>query len=208
MKIYKGDPTNAANEITSGDSIDWQVDYYAGTIFIQDYDASKIPLTASAYLYVGKYLDEKLTDISASAGGGSDIIVKDEGSNITTAATSFNFVGASVVASNSGNDVTVTLSSAVYSRTAVTSTTTASVNDVILGVSGTAAIDIRLPSAGDYSAGQNFTVKDESGAADTKNITILTSGGQTIDGVSSITLESPYAAVNIYSNGSDKFFVY
>ena len=31
MKIYKGDPTGAANEITSGDSIDWQVDYYAGT---------------------------------------------------------------------------------------------------------------------------------------------------------------------------------
>jgi len=56
MKIYKGDPTNPANEITSGDSIDWQVDYYAGTIFIQDYDASKIPLTASAYLYVGKFL--------------------------------------------------------------------------------------------------------------------------------------------------------
>jgi hypothetical protein len=206
MKIYKGDPTDAANEITSGDSIDWQVDYYAGTIFIQDYDASKIPLTASAYLYVGKYLDEKLTDISASAGG--SVIVKDEGSNITTAATSLNFVGASVVASNSGNDVTVTLSSAVYSRTAISSTTTASVNSVILGVSGSAAIDIRLPSAGDYSAGQNFTVKDESGAANTKNITILASGSQTIDGQSSIVLESPFAAVNLYSNGSDKFFIY
>lgn len=206
MKIYKGDPTDAANEITSGDSIDWQVDYYAGTVFIQDYDASKIPLTASAYLYVGKYLDEKLTDISSSAG--SSIIVKDEGSNITTAASSLNFVGASVVASNSGNDVTVTLSSAVYSRTAITSTTTASVSSVILGVSGTAAIDIRLPSAGAYSAGQNFTVKDESGAANTKNITILASGSQTIDGQSSIILESPFAAVNLYSNGSDKFFIY
>jgi hypothetical protein len=206
MKIYKGDPTDAANEITSGDSIDWQVDYYAGTVFIQDYDASKIPLTASAYLYVGKYLDEKLTDISSSAG--SSIIVKDEGSNITTAASSLNFVGASVVASNSGNDVTVTLSSAVYSRTAITSTTTASVSSVILGVSGTAAIDIRLPSAGAYSAGQNFTVKDESGAANTKNITILASGSQTIDGQSSIVLESPFAAVNLYSNGSDKFFIY
>ena len=206
MKIYKGDPTDAANEITSGDSIDWQVDYYAGTIFIQDYDASKIPLTASAYLYVGKYLDEKLTDISSSAG--ANIVVKDEGSNITTNATSFDFVGASVTATNSGNDVTVTLSSAVYSRRAVTATITASVNDVILGVSGTAAIDIRLPSAGDYSAGQNFTVKDESGGANTKNITILASGSQTIDGESSIVLESAYAAVNIYSNGSDKFFVY
>lgn len=209
MKLYKGDPTNPANEITSGDSIDWQVDYFAGTIFIQDYDASKIPVTASAYLYVGKFLDEKLVDISSSAGGGSDIIVKDEGSNITTAATSFDFVGSGVTATNSGNDVTVTIGGGIsYSRRAVTATITSSVNDAILGVSGTAAIDIRLPSAGDFDAGQYFTVKDESGAADSKNITILASGSQTIDGRSSIVLESPYAAVNIYSDGSSKFFIY
>ena len=128
--------------------------------------------------------------------------------NKTTNATSFDFVGASVTATNSGNDVTVTLSSAVYSRRAVNSTITASVNDVIIGVSGTTAIDIRLPSAGDYTAGQNFTIKDESGAANTKNITILASGSQTIDGTGSIVLESPYAAINIYSDGASKFFIY
>ena len=70
IKLYKGDPTNAANEITSGDTIDWQFDYYAGVIFIQDYDASKVPLTASAYLYVGEYLDDKINSISGSSGGG------------------------------------------------------------------------------------------------------------------------------------------
>jgi len=206
MKIYKGDPSDAANEITSGDSIDWQVDYYAGTIFIQDYDASKVPLTASAYLYVGKFLDEKISDISSSAGA---IVAKDEGSNLTTTAASFNFVGSGVTATNSGNDVTVTIAGgASYSRRAVTATITASVSDVILGVSGTAAIDIRLPSAADYDAGQHFTVKDESGAANTKNITILASGSQTIDGVASVVLESPYSAVNIYSDGTSKFFIY
>lgn len=198
-------------EISFTDNVDWTVDYYAGTIFIQDYVASaggvsKIPVSASAYIYVGKYLDEKLTSISSSSG--ANIIVKDEGSNITTNATSFDFVGASVVASNSGNDVTVTLSSTVFSRTAVSSSITASVNSSILGVSGTSAINIRLPSANSYSAGQKFLVKDESGAADTKNISILTSGSQTIDGRSSIILESPYAAVNIYSDGSSKFFIY
>ena len=207
MKIYKGDPTNPANEITSGDSIDWQVDYYAGTLFIQDYDSSKVPLTASAYLYVGKYLDEKISDISASAGA---ITVKDEGSNLTTAVTSFDFVGDGVTATTSGNDVTVTIAAGgiSYSRRAVTATITASVSDTILGVSGTTAIEIRLPSAGDYDAGQYFTVKDESGAADTKNITILTSGSQTIDGVTSVVLESPYSAINIYSDGTSKFFIY
>ena len=202
MKLYKGDPTNPANEITSGDSIDWQVDYFAGTIFIQDYDASKIPVTASAYLYVGQFLDAKLDGVGSTT-------VKDEGSNITTAVSSFDFVGSGVTATNSGNNVTVTIpGGGGFSRTAVTSTTTASVSSAILGVSAGSAIDIRLPSAADYTAGQNFIVKDESGNAHTNNITIRTSGSQTIDGTSSIVLESPFAAVNIYSNGSDKFFVY
>ena len=203
---------NASDEeISFTDNVDWTVDYYAGTIFIQDYVASaggisKIPVSASAYIYVGKYLDEKLTNISSSSG--ANIVVKDEGVNKTTNATSFDFVGASVTATNSGNDVTVTLSSAVYSRRPVNSTITASVNDVIIGVSGTTAIDIRLPDASDYTAGQNFTIKDESGGAHTKNITILASGSQTIDGTGSIVLESPYAAVNIYSDGASKFFIY
>ena len=209
LKLYKGTISDA-NEITSGDTIDWQIDYYSGVIFIQDYNSSTVPVSASAYLYIGDYLDAKITEISSSGGGGSDITVKDEGSSLSTEATSFDFVGAGVTATNpSGENITVTIPGGItYSRTAVTSTTTASVSSRILGVSGTVAIDIRLPSAGDYDAGQYFTVKDESGAADSKNITILASGSQTIDGVSSIILESPYAAVNIYSDGTSKFFIY
>ena len=207
LKLYNSD----SQEISFTDNIDWTVDYYAGTIFIQDYTSSisgisKVPVSASAYLYTGKYLDEKLTDLSSSSG--AKLTVKDEGSTITTNATSFNFVGAAVVASNNGNDVTVTLSSAVYSRTAVTSTLTSSVNDLILGVSASAALDIRLPAASGFTSGANFIVKDEAGNADNYNITIRTAGSDKIDGVGSITLESPYAAVSIYSNGSNKFFVY
>ena len=113
------------------------------------------------------------------------------------------------LALDSNNNIVLTSSSGVsYSRRAVTSTITASTNDRILGVSGAAAIEIRLPSAGDYESGQHFTVKDESGAANTKNITILTSGSQTIDGVASVVLESPYSAINIYSDGTSKFFIY
>ena len=204
-------------EISFTDNIDWTVDYYAGTIFIQDYDevaggVGKLPTSASAYVYVGKYLDEKLTDLSSSIGegGGSAITVKDEGSNLSTAAVSFDFVGTGVTATKpSGENITVTIPGGInFSRDAVVSTITASITSSILGVSGTAPISIRLPSAGDYVAGQYFTVKDESGAANIKNITILASGSQTIDGEGSIVLESPFAAVNIYSNGTDKFFIY
>ena len=207
LKLYNA----SSQEISFTDNIDWTVDYYAGTIFIQDYTSSvsgisKVPVSASAYLYTGKYLDEKLTDISSSSG--ANITVKDEGSTITTNATSFNFVGAAVVASNSGTEVTVTLSSAVYSRRAVTSTLTSSVNDLILGVSASAALDIRLPAASGFTGGANFIVKDEAGNADSYNITIRAAGSDKIDGEGSITLESPYGAVSIYSNGTDKFFVY
>ena len=243
LQLWKGDPTNAANEITSGDSVDWQVDYYSGVVFIQDYNASTIPVTASAYLYIGKYLNEKISsgtnltvkdegsNLTTEAGSlnfagagvtattsGNDVtvtianaslIAKDEGSNLTTQAASFNFVGNGVTATTSGHDVTVTVSKGIaFSRTAVTSTATASVSSAILGVSASSALEIRLPSAGDYEAGQYFTVKDEAGNCNTNNITIRTSGSQTIDGQTSIILESPFAAVNLYSDGTSKFFIY
>ena len=211
VELYTGDPTNPANKISSTDAIDWQFDYYSGIVFIQD-SASAEPVTASAYLYVGKYLDEKLTDLSSSigSGGGSAITVKDEGSSLSTAAVSFDFVGAGVTATKpSGENITVTIpGGAGFSRTAVTSTITASTSAKIMGVSASAALEIRLPAASGYSAGQFFTVKDEAGNANTNNITILTTGAETIDGRTSIILESPHAAVNIYSDGTSKFFIY
>ena len=95
-----------------------------------------------------------------------------------------------------------------YSRTVVTGTFTSSVGDTILGVSATASLEIRLASAAVYDNGQYFTVKDEAGNCNTNNITVKSSGSQTIDGQNSIVLESPFAAVTIYSNGVDKFFIY
>jgi hypothetical protein len=201
VEIFTGDPTNPSNKVSETSAIDWQFDYYSGILFIQD-SASVAPVTASAYLYVGKYLDEKLDGVGST-------IVKDEGSNITTAVTSFDFVGAGVTATNSSNNVTVTIpGGGGYARRAISAHATASINDRIIGVSGAAAIDLRLPSAGDYTAGQHFVVKDESGAANTKNITIKTTGSETIDGQTSIILESPFSAVNIYSDGTSKFFIY
>lgn len=95
-----------------------------------------------------------------------------------------------------------------YGRTNVTTHTTSSTSSKILGVNATASLEIRLPAASGYSAGQYFTVKDEGGNASSNNIIVKTTGADTIDGVSSIRLESPYAAVNIYSNGTNKFFIY
>jgi len=49
--------------------------------------------------------------IAIATSSGTAITVQDEGSNLTTTASLLNFVGAGVTASNSGNNVTVTIPS-------------------------------------------------------------------------------------------------
>jgi len=96
----------------------------------------------------------------------------------------------------------------VFKRQQITSTMTASVADYFIGVSASSAIIIQMPGAQTLSSGQMFVVKDEGGNAGNYNITVKSSGSQTIDGETSIILESPYASINLYTNGSDKFFIY
>lgn len=63
--------TNGTTVITKFDSIDWVLDTYNGIVFIQD-PAAAYDLSASrpgfleAYLYVGEYLDTKISGISLS----------------------------------------------------------------------------------------------------------------------------------------------
>ena len=56
--------------------------------------------------------------------------------------------------------------------------------------------------------GQSFVIKDEGGDAQTYNIKITASAADLIDGVSEVYLESPHGSINIYTNGSNKFFIY
>lgn len=72
IKIYKDDGAGGVgDEIPLLDDIDWQVDTYNGVLFVQDYNASKIPAFARAFIYVGKMLDEVVADAAASGGSGS-----------------------------------------------------------------------------------------------------------------------------------------
>ena len=67
LNIYDGDPGAGGSKIALLDEIDWQLDPYNGILFIQDYDASKIPTHARGFIYVGKMLDDVLSNISGSA---------------------------------------------------------------------------------------------------------------------------------------------
>ena len=73
----------------------------------------------------------------------------------------------------------------------------------------TASIIVTLPNASTLSNGQMYVVKDEGGLANTYTILVSCSvTGQTIDGESSVLIESPYSAINIYCNGVDKYYIY
>ncbi len=63
IKIYKDDGSGGiGDEIPLLDNIDWNVDYYNGILFLQDYNSSKIPAHAKAFAYVGDMLNEVITE--------------------------------------------------------------------------------------------------------------------------------------------------
>ena len=95
------------------------------------------------------------------------------------------------------------------SRRLISATATASATDYFIGIDTSGgAVELRLPAASILSNGQMLTVKDEGGVSHTNNITILASGSQTIDGQNSVVLESPFASLQLYCNGTNKYFIY
>ena len=93
-------------------------------------------------------------------------------------------------------------------RTSITTTYTASLTDYYIGVDSTGGIiSLRLPDAAALASGQTYVVKDEGGASNTNAITVLASGSQTIDGQNQVVLQSSYAAVSLYCNGTNKYFI-
>ena len=139
----------------------------------------------------------KLTGLSAQTAVATKYLALDSNNNVVLTSSS----GTGGGGGGGGGDIS-------YSRRFITAHATASNSDTLIGISASAPLELRLASAGDYTEGQYFTVKDEAGNSNLFNITIITSGSQTIDGFASIILESPFSAVNIYSNGTDKFFIY
>jgi hypothetical protein len=67
---------------------------------------------------------------------------------------------------------------------------------------------ITLPAANTLKEGQSFVIKDEGGSADSHNIKVRTSASDLIDNRTEIFIESPFGAINLYTNGTNKFFIY
>ena len=216
--------SSGTTQIAALDDRDWVLDYYNGVFFQQDppADTDENPVYVDAFLYIGDYVGARLT---GSAGGGAGIFTVIDGSNASVTS-SLNIGGTTaplhklVVSGTLSSSVNVS-ASAFYgtgmvlgggmslNRTAVTTHMTASQADYYLGVdSSSTAITVHLPNAATLAIGQTYVIKDETGNASTNNITISASGVQTIDGQNSIVLTSPYTAISLYCNGTNKFFIY
>lgn len=69
VQLFKDDGTgNPGSEIPLLDNIDWNLDYYNGILFIQDYDANKIPAFAKCFAYTGKMLRQVVLENAGSSG--------------------------------------------------------------------------------------------------------------------------------------------
>ena len=71
------------------------------------------------------------------------------------------------------------------------------------------SVTLSLPNASTLPSGKHYVIKDEGGNANNRNIILSCSvSGQNIDGSNTLTITSPYAAVNIYCDGTSKYFIY
>ncbi len=72
LKIYEADSSDSnqiGDEIPLLDEVDWTFDYYNGILFLQDYDAGKIPAFARGFIYIGDYLSASLGSATGTPGG-------------------------------------------------------------------------------------------------------------------------------------------
>ena len=109
---------------------------------------------------------------------------------------------------NRNSNVFTANSGMVHARNSIDDHYTIRTSDYYIGCNHTASVTITLPPASSLSSGQTFIIKDESGQADSFVINVVRQGSDTIDGQNNFTIESPFGAVNLYSNGSNKFFLF
>ena len=90
--------------------------------------------------------------------------------------------------------------------TVTAATYTAKAGERLIGVNRAGTVTITLPTA-QLRAGRTYTIKDESGAAATNNITVATEGSETIDGAATDVISDNYGAKTYYSDGTRWFEV-
>lgn len=96
----------------------------------------------------------------------------------------------------------------VHKRKLVNANYSVATTDYYVGVDTTNnTVKLTLPEATQLLDGQTIIIKDEGGSANSNHITVSGSASDTIDGKNTILLESPFASIQLYCNGENKFFI-
>lgn len=140
-------------------------------------------------------------------GGGATVntLTGNTGGPISPVAGNINVVGdgTTVTVAGAGNTLTITaLTNQLFHYTNVAATPyVVLLTDYYLSINTSAlAITIQLPNA--PAASRTFTIKDRTGAAGTRNITVTTVGGAVnIDGGTSYTMNTNFQAIDLIFNG-------
>lgn len=72
----------------------------------------------------------------------------------------------------------------------------------------TGSVVVYLPRASGSVSGRTYTIKDESGNCNNNLIIVEPTNGNTIDGLNNVILDSPYASLNVYTDGVSRWFIY
>jgi hypothetical protein len=97
----------------------------------------------------------------------------------------------------------------VYKRREVTSATTLSSDDYYIACKITSTSVVTLPATTTLTSGQTFVFKDESGSlSDSVVLNLTAAEGETIEGVSTFSINHPNASIFVYTDGAGKYFIY
>ena len=145
-------------------------------------------------------------DTGSSVGPSGSVQFKKGATNQFTGSSAFVFeLSNKVLSSSCGVQYSYTGS---IGKSGEHGTYTIALSDYLVGVDPSQAVTLTLPAATAAGYGHSYVIKDETGKANTNNITINTNGSNTIDGQNSIILGTPYISISIYCNGKTGWHIY
>lgn len=148
-------------------------------------------------------VDRWWVEVSGSESGNSSgsnmmFIVRDD---------SGNSAGTALTLRRLGRQTTFGGGIAIFRRVVTANYTITAAEHLVAVTDTSAARTLTLPSAVTFGTGGLLIIKDESGGAATNNITINRASTQTIDGQTSVVINTNYGKVQLYSNGANWFTI-
>ncbi len=185
VEIFKDNGSGGiGDKIDLTDNIDWNVDYYNGILFIQDYDASKIPAHGKAFAYVGDFADggffenslsgslQKLTDGNSYLVAGNNVtITSASNGQVTISSTGGGGSGSSFFNETSSGFINTTGSVSFAGGEGASHTTTAVGTDTFFFVSGSLNGDDKSVFGGDLAVSGTLAVNKSAAVGSQVHIT-------------------------------------